>query len=90
MTEIESNYIDIVRLMYSFSEDASKLVEPVSLSYIDDFITAFYQCVDYDLVAKISGKNITAETVGQLALNFSKKNCKKIIDPYDLDYADAD
>jgi hypothetical protein len=84
MTELEKNYLEIVRLMYSFSDDATDFTGPVSLSCIDIFISKFYKCVDFELVSKLSGKNITTKGHTTSSGGDLGDVHEKSIDPYDL------
>jgi hypothetical protein len=94
MTELEKNYLEIVRLIHSFSNDVDRFTGPlgtrhsetIDLACIDAFMSEFYRCIDYDVVSRTSGKSITSESSEQLDLDFSGGDCQRVIDPYDLDY----
>lgn len=84
MTDVEKNYLEIIRIVNIFNKTTSSYVEHVPLRDLDEFMSDFYGAVNFDLVAKISDSDIMDKPSAQIPLSFGEKridsatkNCKE-------------
>ena len=87
MTDVEKNYLEIIRIVNRFNKTTSNYAEHVPLRELDEFMSDFYGAVNFDLVAKISDSDIPDKHFAQTTLPFGEKridsatkNCKEEFD----------